>query len=411
MFDNLPHSSLDPFDDAFLSDPYDGYAALRDAGPLVVLDRYGVVVMARHSEVHAALLDHQSFSSSAGVGLDDFSKEKPWRPQSMLLEADPPAHDAPRRALSRVLSSQTIRELRPSFAADAERLAERVARLGRIDGVRDIAEAYSLKVFPDAIGLPEEGRHQLTAYSDMVFQALSQRNARFASSLAAGQKAGAWLTSLCPLEKLPPGGLGARIHEAAALEGLSSEDAAMLLRLFIAAGVDTTVHALANALWCLAQHPDQWALLRRDPSLSRAAFEEVIRFESPLQAFFRTTTRTVAVGGTSLPSGQKVLLLLGSANRDPRRWDAPDRFDIARRTAGHVALGVGIHFCVGQMLARLQGEVLLAALARQLESLEQIGPVARKLSNTLRGLSSLPLSVVASASAARPFATGAVSAD
>jgi cytochrome P450 len=313
----------------------------------------------------------------------------------MLLEADPPAHDAPRRALSRVLSSQTIRELRPVFASEAERLAARVARLGRIDGIKDIAEAYSLKVFPDAIGLPDEGRHQLTAYSDMVFQALSQRNARFETSMAAGAKAGAWLTACCQLDQLPKSGLGARIHEAAAAEGLGVEEAAMLLRLFIAAGVDTTVHALGNALECFARHPAQWALLRQDTGLARAAFEEVIRLESPLQAFFRTTTKAVAIGDATLPSGQKVLLLLGSANRDPRRWDAPDRFDITRRSTGHVALGVGVHFCVGQMLARLQGEVLLSALAQQLESIEQVGPVERKLSNTLRGLASLPLAVAA----------------
>jgi hypothetical protein len=394
MLDTIPHSSLDPFDDELLSNPYGAYAELRDSGPVVALERYGVVAMARYAEVHAALLDHEAFSSSAGVGLDNFLKEKPWRPQSMLLEADPPAHDAPRRALSRVLSSQTIRELRPVFAAEAERLASSVARRGRVDGIKDIAEAYSLKVFPDAVGLPVEGRHQLTAYSDMVFQALSQRNARFEATMVAGAQAGAWLTACCRFENLPKGGLGARIHDAAAVEGLSSEDGAMLLRLFVAAGVDTTVHALGNALWCFAQHPDQWALLREDASLARGAFEETIRFESPLQAFFRTTTKEVSIGGAALPSGQKVLLLLGSANRDPRRWDAPDRFDITRRTVGHVALGVGVHFCVGQMLARLQGEVLLAALAQQLASIEQVGPVERKLSNTLRGLASLPLAVV-----------------
>lgn len=395
MFDDLPHSSLDPFDDAFLADPYGAYAELRDAGPVVVLERYGVVAMARHSEVHAALLDHEAFSSAAGVGLDDFSKQKPWRPQSMLLESDPPAHEAPRRALSRVLSSQTIRELRPVFVAEAERLAASIAGRGQIDGAHDVAEAYSLKVFADAVGLPEEGRHQLTAYSDMVFQALSQRNARFEASIAAGAKAGAWLTACCQRDRLSQGGLGARIHDAASVEGLSSDDAAMLLRLFVAAGVDTTVHALGNALWCFARHPGEWELLRQDKSLARAAFEEVIRFESPLQAFFRTTTKEVSAGGVTLPGGQKVLLLLGSANRDPRRWDAPDRFDITRRTAGHVALGVGVHFCVGQMLARLQGEVLLAALSQQLESIELAGPVERKLSNTLRGLAGLPLAVTA----------------
>src|SRR5688572_22156336 len=96
MLDDLPHCSLDPFDDVFLANPYRGYAELRDAGPVVALDRYGVVALARHAEVHGALLDHDAFSSSAGVGLDDFRKEQPWRPQSMLLEADPPAHDGPR---------------------------------------------------------------------------------------------------------------------------------------------------------------------------------------------------------------------------------------------------------------------------------------------------------------------------
>ncbi|HTV22934.1 MAG TPA: cytochrome P450 [Polyangiaceae bacterium] len=391
MLDLLPRSSLDPFDDASLSDPYAGYAELRDAGPLVWLERYGVVAMARHAEVHAALLDHESYSSAAGVGLDDFAREKPWRPQSMLLESDPPAHDAPRRALSRVLSTQTIRELRPVFAGEAERLASRVARQGRVDGVKDIAQAFSTQVFADAVGLPAEGRHHLGAYSDMVFQALSQRNARFMACVPAGTQAGAWLTACCQPDELSPDGLGAKLHEAARVEGLNGEEAALLLRLFIAAGVDTTVHALGNALWCFAQHPEQWALLRQDASLARAAFEEVIRFESPLQAFFRTTAKDVSMGDTTLPAGRKVFLVLASANRDPRRWDAPERFDITRRSAGHVALGVGVHFCIGQMLARLQGDVLLTALAQQIATIELAGDVQRTLSNTLRGLGVLPL--------------------
>lgn len=393
MMADLPQSSLDPFDPVSLADPYPGYAELRDAGPVVAIERLSVVAMARYAEVHAALLDHGSFSSAAGVGLDNFQLAKPWRPQSMLLESDPPAHDVPRRALSRVLSTQAMRELRPAFASEAERCVSSVAARGRIDGIRDLAEAYSLKAFGDAIGLPEEGREQLTAYSDMVFQALSQNNALFAATLAAGVPAGAWLTACCQLDKLTPGGLGARLHQAARAEGMSAEDAALLLRLFVAAGVDTTVNALGNALWCFARHPEQWALLRHDPALARGAFEEVIRFESPLQAFFRTTAREVDVAGTTLPPGQKVLLCLGSANRDPRRWEAPERFDITRRTLGHVALGVGVHFCIGQMLARLQGELLLTALAEQIESIELVGAIERKLSNTLRGLSALPLAL------------------
>ena len=124
-----------------------------------------------------------------------------------------------------------------------------------------------------------------------------------------------------------------------------------------------------------------------------AAFEEAVRFESPVQTFFRTTTRPVEIGGVALGEGEKVLMFLGAANRDPRRWERPDEYDIARRTSGHVGFGNGVHMCVGQLLARLEGEVLLTALARKVGSIEITGPVERRYNNTLRGLASLPLTI------------------
>jgi hypothetical protein len=133
--------------------------------------------------------------------------------------------------------------------------------------------------------------------------------------------------------------------------------------------------------------------LRREPSLARNAFEEAVRFESPVQTFFRTTTRDVEIGGYGIAEGEKVLMFLGAANRDPRRWDDPDRYDITRRTSGHVGFGSGIHMCVGQLVARLEGEVLLAALARKVASIEISGPVKRRYNNTLRGLESLPITL------------------
>ena len=132
------------------------------------------------------------------------------------------------------------------------------------------------------------------------------------------------------------------------------------------------------------------ARLRSDPSLARDAFEEAIRFESPVQTFFRTTTRAVEIGGVGIGEGGKVLMFLGAANRDPRRWERPEEYDITRRTSGHVGFGNGVHMCVGQLLARLEGEVLLAAMARKVESIEIAGPVKRRYNNTLRGLASLP---------------------
>ena len=165
------------------------------------------------------------------------------------------------------------------------------------------------------------------------------------------------------------------------------------MRSLLTAGLDTTVYGLGNALFAFASHPEAWAQLRADPGLARQAFEEVLRFESSVQTFFRTTTCETELGGVQLPEGTKILLFLGAANRDPRRWEAPDRFDLTRRASGHVAFGYGIHACVGQMVARLEGEVVLAALARRAERIELAGEPVRRLNNTLRGLASLPLRV------------------
>jgi 4-methoxybenzoate monooxygenase (O-demethylating) len=157
--------------------------------------------------------------------------------------------------------------------------------------------------------------------------------------------------------------------------------------------VDTTVIGLGCALDCLARDPGQWRLLREDPSLAAGAFEETLRYASPVQTFFRTTTREVEVGGVRIGEGEKVLLFLAAANRDPRRWPDPERFDITRRAIGHVAFGYGIHACVGAAFARLEGEVLLRALARQAGSLTPAGEPRRRLNNTLSGFAYLPLTL------------------
>jgi 4-methoxybenzoate monooxygenase (O-demethylating) len=145
----------------------------------------------------------------------------------------------------------------------------------------------------------------------------------------------------------------------------------------------------------LAMNPDQFAALRADPMKARAAFEEAVRLESPVQTFFRTTTREVALGGALIPEGEKVLMMLGAANRDPRKWPEPDRYLIDRATAGHVGFGSGVHMCVGQLLARLEGESLIGAIARAFSSLEPNGEPAPLFNNTLRGWTKMPVRVVA----------------
>ncbi len=388
-----PVSDIDPFCAAFFEDPFPAHRELRDLGPLVRLRRYEVWAAARYREVHAILNDWQTFVSSRGVGLSDFAKEPPWRPKSLLLETDPPLHDRTRRVLSRVLSAAAMRDLRDRFAAAADALVDELVERGAIDAVTDLAEAYPLTVFPDAMGMPRENRHFLLPYGNMAFNAFGPRNAFFAAAFADAEPALAWIERQMQRDAFAPGSFGAAIHAAADSGELTAEEAPIVARSLLTAGVDTTVSGLGAAIYCLARFPDQFARLHADPSLARAAFEEAVRYETPVQTFFRTTSRPVEIGGVGLGEGEKVLMLLGAANRDPRRWPRPDAYDIGRSTAGHVGFGSGIHHCVGQLLARLEGECVIAALARRVAAIEITGPPRRRCNNTLRALARLPVSL------------------
>jgi 4-methoxybenzoate monooxygenase (O-demethylating) len=389
-----PVSTIDPFSHDFLRDPYPHHEALREAGPVVWLEQYGIWTMARHEQVRDALTDWQTYCSSAGVGLSDFRKEPPWRPPSIILEADPPLHTRTRAVLTRILSPAAIKILRDTFDREAEKLIARLVEQREFDGVADLAEAYPLKVFPDAVGISVEGRENLLPYGSMVFNSFGPRNDLFNQATANAGPVRDWIMSKCSRAALAPGGLGMQIFDAVDAGELTEDEAGMLVRSFLSAGIDTTVYGLGNALYCLARYPEQWNVLREKPNLIRGAFEEVLRFEAPVQSFFRTTTRDVEVGGIRLGEGEKVLLLFAAANRDPRRWDKPDTFDVTRRAAGHMTFGTGIHGCVGQAVARLETEAILTALASRVASFELTGEPARRLNNTLRGFDKLPLRIV-----------------
>jgi 4-methoxybenzoate monooxygenase (O-demethylating) len=390
-----PVSTIDPFSHGFLDDPYPHHEAMREAGPLVWLEQYGIWAMARHQEVRDALTDWETYCSGAGVGLSDFRKEPPWRPPSIILEADPPLHTRTRAVLTRILSPAAINVLRETFAREADALIDRVVEQREFDGVADLAEAYPLKVFPDAVGISEQGRENLMPYGTMVFNSFGPRNDLFDKAMANAGPVREWITSKCSRAALAPDGLGIKIFHAVDAGELSEDEAGMLVRSFLSAGIDTTVYGLGNALYCFATNPQQWTVLRENPNLIRGSFEEVLRFESPVQTFFRTTTKPVDVGGVRIGDGEKVLLFLAAANRDPRRWERPDTFDVRRRAAGHMTFGTGIHGCVGQAVARLESEAIFGALAKRVVSFELTGKPERRLNNTLRGFDTLPLRIKA----------------
>ncbi|MFK0252738.1 cytochrome P450 [Streptomyces sp. NPDC090445] len=390
---------LDPFALDVLADPHRHDARLRDAGPVVRLPAHDIYAIARYAEVHAALRNWQGFQSGAGVGLANFRKEAPRRPLSVVVEADPPYHDAPRRVLSALLGPRAQRRLREGWTVQARELVDRVVSGGdgsvvEFDAVSALAEAFPLRVFPDALGIPEEGRENLLPFSDFLLNAFGPRNELVAAGAPRARALSDWVGEHSVREALADDGFGAQIWAAADRGEITHGQAPHVVRSLFAAGVNTTVHALAAALHALAAHPGQWRRLRADPGLVRVAFDEAVRWASPVQTFFRTTTGDVRVGDAVVPDGSKVLLFLGAANRDPRRWSDPDMFDVHRNPSGHVGFGFGIHQCVGQHIARLEAECLLGALLERVESMELAGPARRRLNNTLMAWDAVPVRAV-----------------
>ena len=389
----VPNLAIDPFDKVFLGDPYAYHDMIREAGPVVWLDSVGAFAMARYEEVKDSLRDHEPFCSSRGVGTLDFAKETPFRPPSLLLEADPPLHDRTRSMMNRIVSLKALKELRPRWQAKAEELVDRLVERRRFDAVKDLSEIFPMMIFPDTIGLRDDGREHLLDYATIVFNAFGPDNDVLREGNEGKEAAIEWVAEACKRDNLKEGGWGMAVFEAADRGECTHEEAERLVRSFLSAGVDTTVNGIGHMVLALAGHPEEYQKLRSNPSLVRRAFEESLRWDSTVQTFFRTTTKRVEVGGAEIPEGQKVLLFLAAANRDPLHWDEPDAFRIERNTSGHVGFGFGIHQCLGQMVARLEGELIGTAIAERVASIRLTGAPVRRLNNTLHAIDSVPVEV------------------
>lgn len=388
-----PAISADPFSLENLVNPRALHEQLREAGPVVYLDYYDIWGMARFEQVNAALKDWETFSSAAGAGLSNFRKEKPWRTPSLLLEADPPEHTYAREIVGPILAPPALKALRGGFEREAIALVDQLLTLGSFDAVSQLAEIYALKVFGDAVGLPEAGRENLLPYANMVFNGFGPRNELLESAMRDAQPVQQWITASCSREALQPDGFGAKIWAAVDAGKVPETWAPLLVRSLLSAGLDTTINSVAATIYALTSNPDQWSVLRENPTLAASAFEEAIRWESPVQTFFRTTTRDVEIAGVHIPANEKVLLFLGAANRDPRRWSNADAYDIRRNASGHVGMGMGIHRCVGQTVARVEAEVLLSTLARRVKRIEFTNQPQRKPNNTMLAWSSIPVTI------------------
>lgn len=393
---DAPVIDEDPFSDENIANPYPLFERMRELGPAVFVRPHGYYAVCRHAEAGIVASDYARFTTEGGVGMSDIRKPGAWRARSPISEVDPPEHTRVRAALQKILSPLVVKTWREAFEKRAEEVAEAAVAKGTIDGVSDVAEAFVLSVFPQVLGVavPPE---RIKQTGELNFNQLGPNNARLQAAMDKTAPLMEWYAQVLQREHMLPGGFGEKIYQAEDAGEFDPGTAPLHVRTFFRAGVDTTMAGIGATLKLLAENPGQIALVKQDPArMLKGAFEEALRLESPAQVMFRTTTRDVELGGVKLRAQTKVGYHMGAANRDPRQWQAPDRFDVTRQTAGvHRAFGHGAHVCIGQMIARLEAESVLGALLRRVRIIEIAGPSRWRPVNTLRTLDTLPLRLVA----------------
>lgn len=387
----IPVLDDDPFASETLENPLPFQERMREAGPVVYLSKYNVYGIGRYAELSGALSNWQQLISGSGVGITEIEGAKG------LLQQDPPLHDAPREVLQDILSSRVLRSMKEDCTARAVALLDE--HLGglesgvqvEIDGHRDIGAVFPVNFFPDASGIDETDRENLVPFADHNFNTAGPRNELVMQGEPKAAELTEWVVQKCQRDALNPTGFGADIWAAADRGDILHKGAPLLASSLITAGVDTTIYGISGMLYALATNPDQWDALRANPNLARVAFDEALRWSSPVQAMFRKTTTEVTIGGTTIPANSRVMMCFPAANRDPRRWENPDKFDLSRDPSGHLAFGMGIHQCVGQHAARLQAACLLEQLIARVKSIELVAPAEYHHNNVLRGWAAVPL--------------------
>ncbi|MBS1698919.1 MAG: cytochrome P450 [Actinobacteria bacterium] len=382
-------ADIDLFTDDALAHPHEHYRRIRDAGTAVHLDRYGVWALGRYDDVRAALNDWQTFTSSEGVALNPASRATT---KGLIIATDPPYHDVLRGVLTEKLSPRALRVLHGGLHEQAQVLVDEVIARGEFDAVHDLARAFPVQVVMDLIGLPRSLGDRALGWAEAAFNAGGPDIARTRDAMPLLEDQFAFLAEMHK-DDLVEGSFGWVIFDAADRGIIERESVVPLMSAYVTAGLDTTINAISAGIGYFADHPDQWAALRADRSLIPSAFNEIVRLESPLQWFSRVTTRDVVYDDVTIPAGERVLMLYGSANRDERKWgEDADVFDVRRDNMDHIGFGSGVHGCAGQGLARLEGLAVFTALAERVSSFE-VGARERRLNNRIRGWASLSTTV------------------
>ena len=391
---------FNPWDENFRANPYPHYRPLL-AGPPRILDMgYKFALVARYADVRAILMDYATFSSVQPAGMGFEEQIKVFGDAPTMLGSDPPTQTRLRRLVSRDFTPRRIRELEPRIREIAKNLIDAAERKGEFDVMADLANPLPVMVISDLLGVPPEEYQQFKNWSDKIVEAdntlpgmpipdeiknaFTELKAYFSAEIVRRRgNPGPDLVSAL-----------VAAHDEA--EALSADELLQFVVLLLLAGNETTTNLIGNGMLALGRNPDSMAAIRSKPALMRGAIEEMLRYDGPVQATFRTATKDTVIGGTPINSGMGAFVIIAAANRDPAQFNDPERFDITREPNEHMAFGEGIHFCIGAPLARMEGSIAIGAALERFPNLRlknPDAPVTYKGSYFLRGLSRLDMAL------------------
>ncbi len=392
--------SLDIARPAFKANPYPFYARLRAEEPVCPVrlpDKQIVWLVTRYDDVAAVLKDDRFAKDRSKV-----LAKQPWVPGMFrplarnMLDVDPPDHTRLRSLVQKAFTPRVIEQVRERIQKLTEDLLDRCVARGEMDLVRDYALPIPTTIIAEMLGVPVEDRHKFHRWSAAIVQS-NPSGWRMIRALPSAVLFLRYIRNLVKARRARPRAdlVSALVQVEEAGEQLSEDELLAMVFLLLIAGHETTVNLIANGTLALLEHPDQMERLREDPGLIRSAVEELLRHSGPLEtATERFAREDVTIAGVTIPGGSLVYAVLASANRDERQFADPDAVDIAREPNRHLAFGLGVHYCLGAPLARLEGQIAFETLFRRISSLRlAVAPEALRWRRglVLRGLEALPV--------------------
>lgn len=384
----------DPFDPEIIRDPYAHYAWLREHAPCHYNEERDIYVLSRYADVRAALANHEVFSSTEGVGYER-------RPVPMMIAYDPPEHTRLRRIVAGRFTPRALAQWQERIDQIAGAMVDDVLEAGECDLIDLLAGPLPVQVVAEMMDIPMDRRADFKRWSDNTVEALggavdATPEERMAVEMTIVEFA-MWFAQVIQ-ERRPKADvnddlISLLIRPNEEGEALADEEIVSFCVLLLVAGNETTTNLIANTAHHLMHRPEQWRKVVDDPALVGSLIEEALRFDAPIQGFFRNTLSATEVAGVTIPQGAKVMLLYGAANRDPAKFEAPDELRAERNPIDHIAFGFGPHTCLGAYLARLEAKLLCQHVLEKVGCMSPAGEPVRTNNPLLRGMEKLPVRV------------------